>query len=183
MEKREKSHHIKGFAWFEAPGFQDSLGEVKEGEVTTRRNTIDLQFEGGARIRSRANTLELKLNGEVMKEGSEDLQSSPRGSRTLSVIRHDSTNGLPGNAANAQNLTIDNTQTWSAFNPKRQFYVLKAVFIMMCLVDIMHWAYMLSFPTINDIIRPSASLDGRGVKAKHAEHRISLVRSSFQTQG
>ncbi|EYC44658.1 hypothetical protein Y032_0454g1734 [Ancylostoma ceylanicum] len=124
--------------------------QVKEGEVTTRRNTFDLQFEGGARIRSRANTLELKLNGEVMKDSAEDTQSTPRGSRTLSVIRHDSTNGSPANAANAQNLTIDNTQTWSTFNPKRQFYVLKAVFIMMCLVDIMHWAYMLRDDTLEN---------------------------------
>ncbi|VDM80527.1 unnamed protein product [Strongylus vulgaris] len=81
-----------------------------------------------------------------MKTSAEDSQSSPRGSRTLSVIRHDSTNGSLANSTNAdnrQNLTIDNTQEWSAFNPKRQFYVLKAVFIMLCFVDIMHWAYLL----------------------------------------
>ncbi|VDN28896.1 unnamed protein product [Cylicostephanus goldi] len=81
-----------------------------------------------------------------MKTTSEDSrQSSPRGSKTLSIIRHDSTNGSLANlpSENRQNLTIDNSQAWSAFNPKRQFYVLKAFFILLCFVDIMHWAYLL----------------------------------------
>ncbi|KAK6753054.1 hypothetical protein RB195_012577 [Necator americanus] len=88
-----------------------------------------------------------------MRENSENSLSSPRGSRTLSVIRHDSTNGSLGTTTvseNRQNLNIDNTQTWSAFNPKRQFYVLKAVFIILCLIDIMHWAYLLRDDTVEN---------------------------------
>uniref|UniRef100_A0A1I7XLT9 Transmembrane protein n=1 Tax=Heterorhabditis bacteriophora TaxID=37862 RepID=A0A1I7XLT9_HETBA len=72
--------------------------------------------------------------------------ASPRVPRTLSVRPRDSDFGtsstLP-NTENQRNVTIDNSQTWARFNPSRQFYLLKAVFIMMCLVDIMHWAYLL----------------------------------------
>ncbi|KAK6016222.1 hypothetical protein OSTOST_18296, partial [Ostertagia ostertagi] len=122
----------------------------KKGDTSTRRNTVDLQIKEGAgtRIRSRANTLELKLNGDIVRGNTEDMPSTPRVPRTLSVKTSESANGSASNSPsseNRQNVTIDNSQTWSAFNPKRQFYLLKAVFIVLCLVDIMHWAYLLRF--------------------------------------
>uniref|UniRef100_A0A8L8KDF0 EXS domain-containing protein n=1 Tax=Heligmosomoides polygyrus TaxID=6339 RepID=A0A8L8KDF0_HELPZ len=119
--------------------------EIKEGDASTRRSTIDLHFKDGRR-RSRANTLELKLNGEVMKDNVDDRQSPSRVSRTYTVRAQDSANGSPANSPtieNQRNLNIDNSQAWSAFNPKRQFYLLKAIFILLCFVDIMHWAYLL----------------------------------------
>nr|CDJ83457.1 Protein K06A4.2, isoform a [Haemonchus contortus] len=120
--------------------------EFKKGSTSGRRNTIDLHFKEGTRIirsRSRANTLELKMNGGG---NIEDMTSSPRAPSTLSVKAPDSANGSAmssPSSENRQGVTIDNTQTWTWFNPKRQFYVLKAIFIVLCLIDIMHWAYLL----------------------------------------
>lgn len=34
-------------------------------------------------------------------------------------------------------------QTWPFFNPSTRFRLLKIIFVLMCLVDIMHWAYLL----------------------------------------
>ncbi|VDL65519.1 unnamed protein product [Nippostrongylus brasiliensis] len=129
--------------------------EFKERDPSHRRNTIDLTFKDAKRHRIRANTLELKVNGEVMKDTADDSPSAPRFSNALAVKSYESTNGN-GSAAhsssteNHRNPPIDNTQEWSAFNPKRQFYLLKAIFVILCLIDIMHWAYLLRDDTVEN---------------------------------
>ncbi|PIO77513.1 hypothetical protein TELCIR_00395 [Teladorsagia circumcincta] len=111
------------------PGAKQKAIEINIGN----KHRVVLKQSGGEG--SRKNTVDV-----------EDMPSSPRVPRTLSVKTSESTNGSASNSPsseNRRNVTIDNSQTWSAFNPKRQFYLLKAVFIVLCLVDIMHWAYLL----------------------------------------
>ncbi|CAB3396628.1 unnamed protein product [Caenorhabditis bovis] len=123
--------------------------QVKDSD-STRRNTIDLKIGEG---RSRKNTL-VKVNGEVVSgsPSTEDMSNSPRVPRNLSVRAKDAPNAQNGadgqsgdESANgaANNERLDNTQSWPFFNPSVRFRILKIVFVLMCFVDIMHWAYLL----------------------------------------
>ncbi|CAO4380479.1 unnamed protein product [Caenorhabditis nigoni] len=120
---------------------------VKDGGDASRRNTIDLQIGEG---RSRKNTL-VKVNGEVVSvthsASNDDMSNSPRIPRNLSVRAKDQQNVQNNQEANEEGgnsgRRIDNTQSWPFFNPSTRFRLLKIIFVLMCLVDIMHWAYLL----------------------------------------
>ncbi|VDK54265.1 unnamed protein product [Anisakis simplex] len=40
-------------------------------------------------------------------------------------------------------MTSDTHSIWAKFNPPRRFYLLKTAFVLLCLFDTVHWAYML----------------------------------------
>ncbi|KJH53696.1 hypothetical protein DICVIV_00125 [Dictyocaulus viviparus] len=60
---------------------------------------------------------------------------------SLSLKRHDSATIIE--SSNKTSNGEVRQRIWSSFNPKRQFCLLKAIFIVLFLVDIVHWAYLL----------------------------------------
>ncbi|CAI4222902.1 unnamed protein product [Auanema sp. JU1783] len=130
--------------------------QVKEAESDVRRNTIDLQYKEG---RSRKNTLELKVNGEVVQTCSDNSQASaessmpgtPRQPRTFSVVKmNNESSSIASDSKKRTPLThirARNDQSHSCLcaccTPVRQFFSLKVIFVMLCLFDIIHWAYLL----------------------------------------
>ncbi|CAI5452901.1 unnamed protein product [Caenorhabditis angaria] len=123
--------------------------QVKDSNDASRRNTIDLQI---GEIRSRKNTL-VKINGEIVSgnNNEESMNSSPRVPRNLSVRTKDNNNDTNGEDVEQGGQTqINNTQFWPCCNPQTRFFLLKIFFVFMCLVDIMHWAYLLRDDTLQN---------------------------------
>ncbi|CAD6190054.1 unnamed protein product [Caenorhabditis auriculariae] len=71
------------------------------------------------------------------------MSNSPKVPHTLQIRTKESPQSNNDDSRSNQTSRIDNSQTWSAFNPQRRFRLLKAFFVLLCLVDIMHWAYLL----------------------------------------